>query len=97
MLLRKIDNDGFFVEDYILESIPVIKIQDGKEIADPYYIETLCPDGFYRPRWDGTQWIEALIQAEIDVINNVIPQPTQEERLQAVEDALLTVLLGGVI
>ena len=45
------------------------------------------PSGFYLPKYDGTKWIEALTQAEIDAIKaNAQPiMPTLDERVEAVE------------
>jgi hypothetical protein len=65
----KVDNQGFFMEDVIL--------QDGE--ATPIdCIETQCHDGFYKPKWDGTAWIEGLTQAEIDTIKNApVEQPLE--------------------
>lgn len=45
----RIDSNRFFVEDVILQD---------DEATPPDCIETPCPDGFYKPKWDGTQWIE---------------------------------------
>lgn len=57
---RLIDDTGLFIEDCILDEIPVL--EDGTH--DPYYIDTPCPEGFYHPKWDGTQWIEGGIAPE---------------------------------
>ena len=53
-------------------------------------IETPCPDGFYLPKWDGTRWVEGGTAP--------VPTPTEpttEERIEALELALLEVILGG--
>ena len=57
-----------------------------------YTIETPCPDGFYHPRWDGEQWVEG----------GIAPEPTpyipsESERLEALENAMLTLMMGGGI
>lgn len=43
---RIIDENGLFVCDDFVEELTELTI------------ETPCPDGFYCPKWDGTQWIE---------------------------------------
>jgi hypothetical protein len=68
----RIDSNGFYIEDVIL--------QDGK-VTPTDCIEIICPDGFYKPKWNGTEWIEGLTQAEIDAIKNVVMPPTLEEQL----------------
>jgi hypothetical protein len=91
--VRIIDTNGLFVEDAFADELTELTI------------ETPCPAGFYRPRWDGTAWVEGLTQAEIDAIKSgVTPtEPTLEERVTAVETEqtaiidTLTETLGVVI
>jgi hypothetical protein len=45
----QIDENGFFKRDVLIE--------EGHGIPSNC-IETLCPDGFYLPKWDGEKWIE---------------------------------------
>lgn len=75
-----IDLNGLFVEDTFVDELT------------EFTIETPCQEGFYRPKWDGFQWIEGLTQAEIDSVKNVITEPTDTERITALENALLEVL-----
>jgi glycine/D-amino acid oxidase-like deaminating enzyme len=78
--VRVIDENGFFLEDAFVSEIT------------PLTIETLCPDGFYRPRWDGEKWVEGGAPPTPEP-----PIPTQEERLAALEAAMLEVLTGGLV
>lgn len=48
-LFRKIDQAGLFVEDVFHDDTGPIP---GNLIATP------CPGGFYRPKWNGSQWVE---------------------------------------
>jgi len=79
----KIDSNGFYIEDIIL--------QDGKAIPSDC-IEITCPDGFYKPKWNGTAWVEGLAQAEIDAIKNVPVPKTDIELMQDRIDTLTTQL-----
>lgn len=91
IFVRIIDNNGFFVEDAFVESLTDA---DGNPI--PTYIETPCPDGFYLPKWDGTQWIEGKTAEEIAVIKaNVVVEKTSEQRISDLETLVLQ--LGGII
>ena len=57
-----------------------------------FTIETPCPDGFYHPKWDGSKWVEGGVAPE------PTPQPpTAEERLEALESAMLEMILGGAL
>lgn len=53
--------------------------------------------GFYKPKWNGTEWIEGATQ---EYINNIkaqaVTEPTLEERLQALEVMELERILGGM-
>lgn len=80
MFTHIIDNDGYFVEDAFVSKLT------------EFTIKTPCPDGFYRPRWDGAKWVEGMAQAEIDSIKNSASLPTIEERIKANEDALLALM-----
>jgi hypothetical protein len=68
----KIDNEGFFIEDVIL--------QDGETTPNDC-IEIECPQGFYKPKWNGKEWTEGLTQNEINTIKDTIEKPTQIETL----------------
>jgi len=48
--------------------------------------------GLYRAKWNGTKWLEDMPQVEIDALNNVIAEPTLEDRILAVEDVILNLL-----
>ena len=53
--------------------------------------------GLYRPKWNGTEWIEGLTEEEITKLNKPVPQePTVEERLQMAEDTIMFMLMGGM-
>ena len=64
MMFRKIDQDGYFLEDVILESHPMILVEDEDglmtEYPDQTYVQVVCPDGMIKPRWDGNNWIEGF-------------------------------------
>lgn len=55
----RIDKDGFFIEDIEVKADQT----NTKEI-----IVTHCENGFYKPKWNGTKWVEGLSQAELDEI-----------------------------
>ena len=81
---HKIDEQGFFLEDILA----------GSGIEPD--VNVICPNGFYKPRWNGTEWVEGLTQAEIDAIVNAPRPVTKEERIKALEDMLLELMLGGM-
>jgi hypothetical protein len=92
-MLRIISNDGFFLRDDI-------SYDTATEIA----LDVTPSQGFYRPRWDGAQWVEGMTQAEIDALKNQSePAPSLEERVGAVEvktatiEETLDVLFGGTV
>lgn len=95
-MLHKIDLEtGLFVEDVILDTVPVL--DDGT--PDPAYIVTPCPDGFYWPCWDGEQWVEGGQTPE-----PVEPELTELEKLKLRQDAtenavlfLMDMNMGGVL
>ena len=83
-LYRKIDqNTGNFLEDVLFENEP--SFDDGSYISVP------VPQGFYWPKWNGSEWIEGGTAPE-----PTPPVPTEVERIVAMEEALDFLLMGGM-
>lgn len=83
-LFRKIDTTGNFLEDVLFGSHPTL--EDGE--LDPQYIEDAPAQGFYWPKWNGTEWVEGGVAPE-----PTTPEPTVEERLEMAEIALLELMM----
>jgi hypothetical protein len=54
--VTKIDAQGLYLEDVLLE--------DGEALPEGC-IESRPPEGFHRPRWDGSGWVEGKPESEI--------------------------------
>jgi hypothetical protein len=92
-----IDIEKVVMQDIIDEEGEVI----GQEpVISPFYISEPCPEGFYRPKWDGEKWIEGLSQEEIEAIRNVTPTQTTDEKLEElatnVNDALYAIMMLSI-
>lgn len=74
MIVKLIDEDGLYVEDVILEARP----RNEEGIPDPQYIDVPVPEGFYWPKWNGTEWVEGG-----EAPAPVPLEPTETEVLQA--------------
>ncbi|SHI78657.1 hypothetical protein [Clostridium intestinale] len=70
MLVRKIDKNGFFIVDVIVDKL--------ERNTDELILEE-CPGGFYKPRWNGAEWIEGIIEDEIRDIKNVEKKLSQTD------------------
>ncbi len=100
-LFRKIDTTtGNFLEDVLFERHPALA--DGE--LDPQYIEEAPKQGFYWPKWNGTEWVEG----------GQAPEPTEPEpqaqtmeqmaialmqtqaELEATAEALDFLIMGGM-
>lgn len=81
----RIDANSLFLEDVLLED----------RVAIPSdCIEIPCRNGFYKPEWNGTEWVEGATQEYIDSVTKLqLQPPTTEERLQAAESAI-SILMG---
>jgi hypothetical protein len=73
-----IDVNGFYTGDVIQKSGVVPDVTE------------ICPDGFHKPKWDGTAWVEGITPEELGAIPT--NPPTIEQRLEAAEQALLAVM-----
>ncbi|WP_195430877.1 hypothetical protein [Clostridium sp. D46t1_190503_E9] len=77
-LYRRIDNEGLFIEDVLLEEIPYAYDEEDNIIFDSHYIETLVPEGIYKPKWNGAEWIEGMSGEEMEAIKNTpVDQPLE--------------------
>lgn len=89
----KIDGSGY------IEEIHVAKFdEEGKcteELAEDI-ITIDPPQGLYKAKWTGVEWIEDMTQEEIEAINNQPRELTDIEKLQirqsAIEDAINFIL-----
>lgn len=79
MLYKKTDENGLFIEDVIFSEPPLIDID---EEPRPQYIAEPVPQGFYHPKWNGTEWIEGLTDDEIaEITKPVLQEPTETDYL----------------
>lgn len=77
--------------DVIDEEGVVTQVEQEQPVYDPQYIETDVPQGFYWPKWNGTEWVEGGVAPE-----PTPPVPTDVERILAMEEALDFLLMGGM-
>ena len=91
-LYRKIDPiTGNFIEDVIFESHPTVLDAEGNTVLDAQYVEEAPKQGFYLPRWNGTEWVEGGVAPE-----PTPPVQTDVERIVAIEEAIDFLLMGGM-
>lgn len=89
----EIDENGFIFEIYVKD----LNEEDNhlEELAKNI-ITIQPPNGLYRAKWTGTEWVEGMSQDEINILNNQPQLPTAEERLKMAEDTLVFLLIGGM-
>ncbi|WP_374964631.1 hypothetical protein [Lysinibacillus sp. RS5] len=71
MYAYKVDSEGYIVDSYVI----------GGDVSVPdecITVQLPQPLLFYRPKWNGTKWIEGATQEEIDEITKVEPSPPTE-------------------
>lgn len=85
----EIDENGYIVEKYAIEfdeeGNPLEELAENIITVSP-------PNGLYRAKWNGTEWIEDMTQEEIDELNNQPSLPTQEERIDMLENMILMMM-----
>ncbi|WP_252225131.1 MULTISPECIES: hypothetical protein [unclassified Clostridium] len=69
----KIDENGFYIEDYIY--------QEDEQLEDNI-ITTDIPQGLYIPKWNGSEWVEGATQEYIESIKPKPKELTETEILQ---------------
>ena len=87
-LFRKIDVvTGNFIEDVLFESHPTVLDAEGNTILDAQFVEEAPQQGFYLPRWNGTEWVEG--GEPLPTPDPLPNEPTVDERLNSLEEIML--------
>lgn len=61
---------------------------EGNTILDPQFVEEPPKQGFYLPRWNGSEWVEGGVAPE------PAPQaPSEAERIEMLENTLLLLMM----
>lgn len=67
------------------------------DISGDDIVDVSCPQGLYKPKWNGESWEEGATQEYIDSLKTQATEPpTYADRLDALESAMLEMILGGV-
>jgi len=93
-----INKDGFKIAFVTLDDIKkplYYNLSDGELIIEQ---DWNIANAMLKPQWIGTEWIETATEEELaEAFPSPLPsQPTSEERLQSLEDAMLFLTLGGM-
>ena len=82
------DEEGIITQ--VEENRPVLDAEGNMQL-DPQYVEEAPPQGLYLPRYLNGVWVEGGVAPE-----PTPPVPTEVERIEAVEEALDFLLMGGM-
>lgn len=65
-----IDSNGFYTGDVL---------SDSEETPD---VAVFCPDGFYKPKWNGSAWVEGITAQEIhDILNRPVVETADQKEI----------------
>ena len=86
MKVIKIDDNGFFIEDVILDST---------DSLDKNMVIDSCPAGLYKPRWTGSMWVEGKTQDEFieDAFLSALQPSTKDIEIAERELEVIDLLL----
>ena len=80
--VRIIDTEGYFLRDDFVTEINELTIQ------------TPCPAGFHKPKWDGEQWVEGQSAEYLEeVYLNSLKTSAEEVDTAEFEIKALTILM----
>lgn len=83
ILVHEINENGFFIKDVL------VNIEDVNKT--PNIIQTPIPEGMRSAKWTGTSWVETAPPQPTNN-NSSSVFPSIEQRIKAVEDAVMTLL-----
>lgn len=81
----KIDADGFVLETIVVNSTD--------ELESGVVVDAM-PNGFYKPRYVNSEWVEGASNEYIDEIKNTPIEPSYEDYLLDLEMRLTLLELG---
>mgnify|MGYP001480152656 CR=1 FL=1 len=82
MIYRITDLNGIFIRDDFT-------FNEETEIA----LDVPPAQGLYQPKWNGEKWIESAT----DIPEPTPTIPTETERLEVLESAVLDIIMGGLV
>ena len=82
------DEEGTITQ--VEETQPVLDAEGNAQL-DPQYVEEVPQQGFYWPKWNGTEWVEGGVAPE-----PTPPVSTVVERIVVIEEAIDFLLMGGM-
>lgn len=80
----KIDNQRFYVSP--------VSLGLAEDLPPNAVLADVPPGTLYKAKWTVAGWTEGATQEEIDAIINEPKQPTKEDRITALEEALMTLM-----
>ena len=79
--IYEVDSDGYITEVFLGNFDESENLLN--PVGDFVTVDLPQPLMFYKPKWNGTEWVEGATQEEIDELTKVEPQPpTQTEILE---------------
>lgn len=84
--LHKIDSNGFYLEDVIIE--------DDKQIPHDC-IDTLLPDGFFKPQYVNGSWVESLTKDNINSILGLSLVDLKQQKINELDQACKNAILAN--
>lgn len=87
---EQIENDDGSTE--IVTRYVDILDENGQPIKDESMIATPCPDGLFKAKWNGSEWVEGLSDEEINNLKRIADEaaehqpPTTQELAQRLAD-----------
>lgn len=82
----KINKDGFVID--------VVVVNNNDINLDDNIIVEQMTNGFYKPRWVNSEWIEGATQEYIESITNTPTEPSQDDYLLDLEMRVTLLELG---
>jgi hypothetical protein len=104
--INRVDATGLYVGPVIASDEQIARHlnQDDEFTLGMVVIDPIS-EGFYHPKWNGSEWIEGLDQEQINAMKNVPVTPTEMDVLKEqnaelnlqIIDIWETLIIGGVV
>lgn len=104
--INEVDAEGLYIGPVIASDEQIARhLNQDDEFTLGMVVIAPISEGFYHPKWSGTEWIEGLGQEQIDAMKNVPVTPTEMDVLKEqnaelnlqIIDIWETLIIGGVV
>jgi hypothetical protein len=82
--INQVDVEGLYIGPVIASDEQISRhLNQEDEFTLGMVVIAPIPEGFYHPKWNGSDWVEGLTEEQIEAVKNIPTEPSEIEVLKA--------------